>query len=776
MTKKILLGLFAVLTVLYAVAVVTMNNVLGDIISPFLTLMAFGFVLYGFVRKDDSKPYKAAGLLFALAIFSWFLCDIGWGISTLILNVNPDENLWISYGYSLTNLFLVLSLAISGSMEIKRLNKIQLLLDGMIISICMMVLVWVFIFEQDMERARILQTDTVSFFSIVLDCIIFVWTSIWYFSTRTQKIPLFLRFSATAGILFVITDLAYYYVYFYKTYIPNSWIDGAYALSFILMGISGYIKATMKPLTQAVPDTSDIPRRFEATIRKEFILIGVPIFVLIFKRQEIEYFLILFVAMLVYFVLLQYTEKNLFQAEMLKLEKKHVSELERKVEERTREMVRVMNTDVVTGLYNRRYLEDYLGKLCASLGENESVQLLYIDINKYKSVKALYGKSVAESLLKEVGRRLNELAFETGDTELVACYSEDDYIVLKKNSSCEETMALSHKIINHCSAKYLIDYHNIVVTLNIGLSCYPHNSKAYDELIKNADAAMLHARKQGYNKIAQFTDEIGTDANTRSRIDMMLKQVQFDDEFCLYFQPQVTCKDGQIIGTEALIRWFTKDGEYIPPNLFIPITEESGQIISLGYWIVEQAAKQLANWRAACSNPPRMAINVSVKQLNEPDFLARFTEILRRYDIPPESFEVEVTENVPIEGNTEIMKNLTSLREMGILIAIDDFGTGYSSLYYLKNLPMDRIKIAKELIDNIESDTYSRAIIQMVIEIAKSNGIKVIAEGVETKEQWECLKRLDCDEIQGYYFSKPLPPEEVRVLWLTNKETTVSFY
>jgi len=195
-----------------------------------------------------------------------------------------------------------------------------------------------------------------------------------------------------------------------------------------------------------------------------------------------------------------------------------------------------------------------------------------------------------------------------------------------------------------------------------------------------------------------------------------------------------------------------------------------GLIIPLGYWIMENAAKQLCSWQKESNKNLKMAVNVSVKQLSDRDFLKNLRRILYKYNINPDDFEIEITENVQMENNQNLLDTLNKIKDMGISIAIDDFGTGYSSLYYLKNLPVTRIKIAKELVDNIENDIYSKSIIQMVISIAKTKEIKVIAEGVETYEQWQCLKSLDCDEIQGYYFSRPLIPEDVSEKWLNNKK------
>jgi EAL domain-containing protein (putative c-di-GMP-specific phosphodiesterase class I) len=351
----------------------------------------------------------------------------------------------------------------------------------------------------------------------------------------------------------------------------------------------------------------------------------------------------------------------------------------------------------------------------------------------------------------------------------LATFGQDVFVMTVKDDQQQLGSFLSEEIINQCSGSYHIEGKDIVITLNIGRATFPIDTQSPEDLVKNANSAMMYARKIGSNRELPFNEKIGQYVFRQNNIEIELKKVNYDQEFSLYYQPQVACDSGEIIGVEALLRWRTKDGMFIPPNEFIPITEESGQIIPLGYWIMEQAAGQLVEWKKRSSKEIRMAVNVSARQLIEKDFITHVKDILEKYHILPEQFEIEITENIQLNGNTEVLNNLEALREIGISISIDDFGTGYSSLYYLKNLSMNRIKIAKELVDQIETDVYSYSIIRMVIEMARINGIKVIAEGVELKEQWECLRDLKCDEIQGYYFAKPMTGEELFKQWLVER-------
>jgi diguanylate cyclase (GGDEF)-like protein len=424
-----------------------------------------------------------------------------------------------------------------------------------------------------------------------------------------------------------------------------------------------------------------------------------------------------------------------------------------------------MNTDIITNLYSRRYFEEYLFNISKQIKKGERILLLYVEQNKYKMIKSMYGKYISEKVLKELGSRMQLLA--TKCDGVIAAYGDDVFtIAFKGNYTYEQGLQIADNIIQTCSDVYHIESFDIGITLNIGISCYPNDSKNSEELIKNADTAMMQARTMGFNKSLVFNDQLGDYVYNRSVIEIKLKKVKIEEEFQLYYQPQVSCEDGSLIGFEALIRWKTKNGKFIPPSDFIPIAEETGLIISLGYWIMEQAMKQLIEWQRLTDKELRMAINVSAKQIVDKDFIPKFQALLDKYQVNPNSIEIEITENIQLDENIKMNEIFGIISGMGVSIAIDDFGTGYSSLYYLKNLPVNRIKIAKELIDNIEQDLYDYAIAKAVIFIGKTREIKVIAEGVENKGQWDCLKELECDEIQGYYFAKPMPAEDILKIWI----------
>ena len=765
MKKKLFVSVVALIYVIYIYAISVSNNLLGDIFSPMIMLLITGYIFKGYVIRQKSKVLKWFGWSLTLAIFAWFICDFMWAIDTHLLKVDPENYFITVYGYSFTNLFLFFAILISCFLDLKQMNKIQALLDAFIVALFVSVLLWIFVFEKSLEKIIVIWTDPVSMISLILDIIIYAWINVWAFSARTTKPLFYHRLIVTGGLIFVITDLIYYYYWFYSEYEPNSWIDGGYVLAFSFIAISVLAKekawGKSKIEKSAIEEENIVPGKFGF----ELLILFVPVAVFIFRRTELLYIILLIVSLLIYYILINFTQKNMFQEKLLTLEKSNVLELEKKVEERTEEIFKLLNTDFLTGLNSRRYFELKLSEEIKNLKVDEQVALLYVDQNKSKAIKHLYGKDVAEELLRKLSGSIQQVAdLYKG---MLAAYEDDVFVIMLKGNDAEANAEnMAEQIINKCNELFIVDNHAIRVTLNIGISCYPRDTFREADLIKNADIAMMQARTKGYDQIQLYNERIGNLSYSRHRIELKLKKVVFDEEFQLYFQPQVNCVDGTLCGFESLLRWFEGGKKFIPPLDFIPIAEEIGLIVPLGYWIMQTAARQYAVWKKATGNDYKISVNVSSKQLIEVDFVQRLQNILEEYNVPPEMFEIEITESHQIENSVNILVTLNDIKKLGVSIAIDDFGTGYSSLYYIKNIPTDRIKIAKELVDNIENDIYSKSIIQMAISVAKVMNIKAIAEGVETLEQLNCLKELGCDEIQGYYFSKPMPVREIEENWL----------
>ncbi len=751
------------LMLFYLYAILTESDFIGDITAPPLMLIFTGCLFYGYVMKQNISSLKLFGWLITIALLAWAICDTWWGIQTIFLHQDPNDNFLTVYGYALTNILFLIGMMLAGYKDFIKMNKLQALFDTAIFIICSGTLLWLFVFQKDTTSIQMLLEDPISFLCVLIDLVLYAWISVWTFSTRQVQPPFYRKIFVFGGLLFVIVDLIYYYQILFTEYDPNSWLDGGYILAFFFLSVSAFQKVFGKSVK------TEKRKNAKRTYRLgfEWSVLLVPLVVFIYRRSEVEYFIFLIVVILIYYMLVNISQKVAFQEKLLLLEKNNVADLEKMVEERTQEVTTLMNTDYISGLFNRRYFDTELQNKLVNLKHEEVIAVLYVDQNKSKAIKHLYGIEFSEKLIRILSAQFMTLAKEYQG--IVASYSDDVFVFMISGKEADYYAELLAKdIINRCEEVFNVEENTIRVTVNIGIACFPRDTIKGENLVKNADIAMTQARTAGYNRIQFYSEKIGDLSYNRHMIELKLKKVAYDKEFMLFYQPQVYCDTGKLCGFETLIRWYEGGKNFLSPLEFIPLAEETGVIIPLGYWILEQAACQYAIWKDKTGKDFKIAVNISVKQLIEADFVKNLKKIINMYHVNPEFFEVEITESQQIENNINVQRILKDIREIGVAIAIDDFGTGYSSLYYLKNLPIDRIKIAKELVDNIENELDSIAIVQMVMTIAKAKHIKVIAEGVETEEQWNCLKELGCDEIQGYYFSKPLPLNEVEEKWIVS--------
>ena len=314
---------------------------------------------------------------------------------------------------------------------------------------------------------------------------------------------------------------------------------------------------------------------------------------------------------------------------------------------------------------------------------------------------------------------------------------------------------------------FLINHHELRITASIGISLYPEDGNNAETLLKNADIAMYHAKDQGRSNYQFFNAALNVRTVERIILENRLRQAIEHGELTVYYQPQVNIKTRKIVGAEALVRWKHPELGMLLPEHFIPLAEEIGLIVKIDQWVLHAVCAQIKAWQKAGYSPPFVAINLSARQFQQPDFAQMMSDALKETNMRPESLSIEITETIAMQDTELTFRNLNKLNAMGIRFSMDDFGTGYSSLSYLKKLPIHKLKIDKSFITDLVSDPEDRAIIQAVIAMAHSLKLEVVAEGVETDEQIEFLRSRDCDEMQGFLFSKPLPAGEFEKLLLS---------
>ncbi|TVT48877.1 MAG: bifunctional diguanylate cyclase/phosphodiesterase, partial [Sedimenticola thiotaurini] len=319
---------------------------------------------------------------------------------------------------------------------------------------------------------------------------------------------------------------------------------------------------------------------------------------------------------------------------------------------------------------------------------------------------------------------------------------------------------LASKILAAYASPFSIDQHELHVSASIGISLFPDDGDDVTSLVKNADAAMHQAKEKGKGCYCFYTQALTSAALERLYLENQLRKALGQDEFQLFYQPQYALNTGKLIGAEALIRWNNKELGLVSPDRFIPLAESTGLILPIGEWVLYEACRQIKSWHDAGLNLPRMGVNVAGQQVQHGDIVATVKSVLEETGLEPMYLELEITESFIMRQAEEAISTLCALKELGVTLAIDDFGTGYSSLSYLKILPINKLKVDRSFVKDIPNDKNSEAIVRAVIVLGKSLQLEVIAEGVETEAQEAFLKSEACDEVQGFYYSRPVPADE----------------
>ena len=416
--------------------------------------------------------------------------------------------------------------------------------------------------------------------------------------------------------------------------------------------------------------------------------------------------------------------------------------------------------DALTGLANRFSLYARLEQSIADARRNrQSLAVLFLDLDRFKTINDSLGHHVGDALLVQVARRL---AMSVRESDTVARLGGDEFVaVLQGVDSASDAAHVAGSLLSELSAPYQVGAVELHAIPSIGISLFPDDATSPTGLLRNADAAMYHAKARGRGNYQFFTEELNRAANERLELEGKLRRAVSRKAFELWYQPLFDTADPpRLAGFEALLRWRLDDGALIPPDRFIPLAEETGVIVELGRWVIAKACQQLMRWRAQGYVGVHMSVNLSARQLRDAAFPESVAEILRQQEVPDGVLTLEITESVIMEHPAEAIELLRTLKNLGVGIAIDDFGTGYSSLSYLKLFPLDSLKIDRSFVSDIESDPNDAAIVAAAVSLAHNLGLHVVAEGVETGQQLARLRDLGCDQLQGFHFSRPLPARE----------------
>jgi len=486
--------------------------------------------------------------------------------------------------------------------------------------------------------------------------------------------------------------------------------------------------------------------------------------------QQSDFFILL-TASLSYLLVMKMIQVNELNSKLIENQNKERAELQERVKIQQKEIstvnAKLENAtvkDVLTGLYNRNYWKSYSTEMALTSHKGRIV-LYSIDINFFKMINDKYGHTIGDKVLTEIGNRLNSLQMNNatafrfgGDQFLVTCVDEDKML---------DITSFAQKIVDLLDTPFEIGNNIINITVSVGGAIYPENTDNLEKLLNYAESARNTVKHISKESTYTFFDaENMPKIQRKFALEQKLQNADFGKDFVMYYQPQIEAKTGRLIGMEALIRWIDSNLGFVSPAEFIPIAEEMGIMSAMGQWITVESMKQIRDWNTRYKTDYVLGINVSPMQLREDSFADRFINMMRNTSVDPKWLDIEITEGIALNGTMNYAKTVDYLKSLGITFSVDDFGTGYAAFANMINFNFDRIKIAKELVDSIESNNDARVIVGAIIEMTKGMNLHSIAEGVETKEQLDILINLGCEQIQGYYFGRPLPADDFEKKWL----------
>lgn len=757
--KKFFLGLHVFLIGAYTFLTFTSQDplVLGGF-SFLCNLVSGVSVLYFGKHLPNIK--KEAKLLSA-GILVWTAADFFWCLEHI--NVFGYEEVFkvLTSLYELTDVFFAVMIVFYFLNRTKKWHKYELRLGAIFAGFSIFLVFYSMGSEFFFSKNFPIFNTVINFIFLTSNTIILVLLFILIVSNRENHLNDFAKGLIGGLLLFVTLELVYSYSIISGKIENNSVIDLFYA--FIFTGFSLLILYFQK-LEKKDRTEKKILKKSDRGKRPRIIWIFPVIMGILFyfKRIDIQFILVISIVFLIYILFSKYLQNLLLSEQLLKKEKRITQNLESIVKMRTEALIRVnkklkdqAEKDGLTGLYNRAC---FFNQVKENVQKKQPFTILYMDINRFKPINDVYGHTVGDHVIREMAKR-----FINNDCEIctTARLGGDEFGVIISTVDLEEVSQYSKKIISLVEEPFTYEEFSFQLSISIGAARYPLDASGANELVKYADMAMYSAKRSGHTEnVFSHHESVFEKIERRNQIEWQLKKKDYKNEFTLYYQPQFEIETGKLIGMEALLRWNNKELGMVSPAEFIPIAEETNRIVDITNWVINKAVTQINKWNEIYKTNLVMGVNISPILFHAVEFIPRLKMDVDTGKIKPQWIDFEVTEHSAISAVENAVGIFDNLKALGFSVSIDDFGTGYSSLSYLKRFSISRIKIAKELIDNIVTSNEEKIITQSIVTIAKGIGLGVIAEGVETKKQFEILKELGCGFIQGYLWGYPVPAKD----------------
>ncbi len=763
--RFILIALFALFC--YALAALLQLSFWADLLAPVCDLLAAAMIFHA-VFTSKNKRFRPHFILAGLAILFWALADTLWFMLAHLLDADPGADILVNVLYFGTNVCLVAAMLLYAYSRLRKWDTIQLVLDGAAFSAAILWMIWTLMYHRSFSRMELLlDYSAMNSLSVGMDLFLIVVIGIWYLSIRRGMLPIFLRILISGVFVYAAVDLFYYHLYSNNLYVPDSLVDIAYLASLVTIAVSVKLYYIRYP---AVYTNENLNTNI-GNLHKGLILLICPALIYLLgtlTAADIGFYSII---ILFHEGASSYIQKSVANRERLSREIDTNKKLEQLVSEkvndlkalnaellqRNEDLKYINQHDSLTALHNRSYFMDKLNAAIQSAVNEQKVGLILWNVDGLKGINDTYGHFTGDQILiMHAGRVRNAI----GGAGVLARLGGDEFaFILKGTEEDEDVIRTAETVVATGKEPFHVDGYTFNVTVSVGISIYPVCAVDRSTLLRNADIAMQYAKEtKPDSHIATYRD-IGTAINRKTQIGNHLRTADYDKDLRLHFQPQFRIANRELIGMEALLRWDCPGIGPVSPAEFVPIAEEQNLIIPIGNWVIENAVRQIAAWNRAYHMNLRMGINFSPKQFDQASSFDVLDEAIKRHHAAFKWVDIEITENVAMDNEDSAGNIKKYFNTKQLTVSIDDFGTGYSSLGYLTILSFDRLKIAKPLIDKITTDESSRKIVTSIVLLAKSLDLQTIAEGVETKQQFELLQTLGCDQIQGYYLGVPMPAD-----------------
>lgn len=730
-------------------------------------------MLFTVLLNPNSRD-RTFWLWIALGCFSYTIAEVIWLYNYSIAKVLVIYPEWSDFFYVLQIFFFITAFTYQLWKKKETAYQIKFFCDMAIIITVFTALSWHFfvrpLFSAD-DLTPLLLAISVGYpvgdLLLLFGAVSFYLGSAQFFSHKVLMLII------TSLLLQVFADTAYLFSVAESSYIESNLTNPLWSLALLLVALAGLL--SLEPAKSSISTVLPEPPSERITLQMFLPYTTIILlFIVITVEQNKDLNGLIAGAGLAISFLIARQIFTLWDNQKLMYNYDHLtSVLEHKIEQRTVEvtskneqlekvihkMEELAYYDVLSGLPNRRlFLEKLEDSIRDAKQHSEKVAVVFIDLDRFKNVNDSFGHEFGDLLLQGFSKKIKE---NLRSDDVISRQGGDEFTIILNNIYDEHDISpLIQRLQTALAKPMVINGQELHISMSIGIAVYPKDGETTGELLKHADSAMYSAKAKGKNNFQFFSDDMALIASRKIALENEMRRAITNNEFMLYYQPQIQVETGDIIGMEALIRWQTVGGDVVSPGEFIPLAEETRLILPIGEWVLYTACEQAKKWHDAGHSHLKVAVNLSPLQFLHDDLMDVVKFTLRKTGFPASSLELEITEGVAVDDAEIAMARMRELREIGVRIAIDDFGTGYSSLNYLKQFPLNNLKIAQPFVQDMANNPYDKALVEAMVFIAHNLNMSVIAEGVETDEQLALLKELGCDEIQGYLYSKPLSADQ----------------